>query len=231
MRVSEIEAIPASQFSGGKDVLGTNKLPARMHRRPLPGGTDLQYAVDQDQGGKRVSIVDPGMPGITQPQVVAMLHLDPVDYLPKTVQVGSITVDEDYRGQGLARALYKIVFTVMRKNLLSGYSQTPGGRRNWMSLATMPGVEVHGLVQIPKQIFDMGRTATPSPGHQSYSDRVIDQIMQLGGQYFGKSNNSTYWLFDVVPGRGSLQPAVKNSLSKLYGYDADNLLLARWTGA
>jgi hypothetical protein len=55
--------------------------------------------------------------------------------------------------------------------------------------------------------------------------------MELGGQFYSKDNNSTYWLFDVVPGKGSLQPAVKNALSQLYGYDSDNLLLATWTGA
>lgn len=231
MRVNEIEAIPAYQFTGGKDMLDTHQLPARRNLRPLPGGTDLLYAVDQDQHGQRVAIVEPGMPGITKQQVVAVLHLIPVNYLPNTVQVGSITVDEDYRGRGLARALYGIVFTVMRKNLLSGDAQTPGGRRNWLSLATIPGVEVHGLVRISNQVFDMEHTAMVSPQWKKHADRTMDQIMQLGGQFFSQSSNSTYWLFDVVPGKGSLQPAVKNSLSKLYGYDADNLLLATWSGA
>lgn len=229
--LAEIENIPAYVFTGGKDILDTHELPAKKKLRPLPGGTDLLYAVDQDNHGQRVSIVDPGMPGVTQPQVVAVLHLDPVHYLPNTVQVGSITVDEDYRGRGLARALYGIVFTVMRKNLLSGDSQTPGGRKNWLGLAAIPGVEVHGLVRIPHQVFDMNKTAVNSPQAQKYADRVMDQIMELGGQFFSKNNNSTYWLFDVVPGKGSLQPAVKNSLSKLYGYDAVNLLLASWSGA
>jgi hypothetical protein len=59
----------------------------------------------------------------------------------------------------------------------------------------------------------------------------MDQIMELGGQFYHKDNHSTYWLFDVVPGKGGLQPAVRNALSKLYGYDADALLMAKWTGA
>jgi hypothetical protein len=54
--------------------------------------------------------------------------------------------------------------------------------------------------------------------------------MQLGGQFVAKNNNRTYWAFDVVPGNGQLTPAVKNKLSKLYGYDSDNLLMATWTG-
>jgi GNAT superfamily N-acetyltransferase len=230
--LTEIAAMPAHQFAGGKDMLGMFQTPAKKHLKPLPGGTDLQYAIVKGTHfyGTIVQIVDPGMPGITRPQVVAVLNLDSSS-LPNTVQVGSITVDEDYRGRGLARALYGIVLTIMQKNLVSGSSQTPGGRRNWMSLASIPGVEVQGLVRIPNQIFDLERTATVSPQWRKYADRTMDQIMELGGQFYSKDNNSTYWLFDVVPGKGSLQPAVKNALSRLYGYDSDNLLLATWTGA
>jgi hypothetical protein len=230
--LTEIAAMPAHQFAGGKDMLGMFQTPAKKHLKPLPGGTDLQYAIVKGTHfyGTIVQIVDPGMPGITRPQVVAVLNLDSSS-LPNTMQVGSITVDEDYRGRGLARALYGIVLTIMQKNLVSGSSQTPGGRRNWMSLASIPGVEVQGLVRIPNQIFDLERTATASPQWRKYADRTMDQIMELGGQFHSKDNNSTYWLFDVVPGKGSLQPAVKNALSRLYGYDSDNLLLATWTGA
>jgi len=230
--LSEIAAMPAHQFAGGKDMLGMYQKPAKKNLKPLPGGTDLQYAIVKGTHfyGTIVQIVDPGMPGITRPQVVAVLNLDSSS-LPNTVQVGSITVDEDYRGRGLARALYGIVLTIMQKNLVSGSSQTPGGRRNWMSLASIPGVEVEGLVRIPNQIFDLERTATVSPQWRKYADRTMDQIMELGGQFYHKDNNSTYWLFDVVPGKGSLQPAVRNALSKLYGYDSDALLMAKWTGA
>jgi len=230
--LTEIAAMPAHQFAGGKDMLGMYQKPAKKNLKPLPGGTDLQYAIVKGTHfyGTIVQIVDPGMPGITRPEVVAVLNLDSSN-LPNTVQVGSITVDEDYRGRGLARALYGIVLTIMQKNLVSGSGQTPGGRRNWMSLASIPGVEVQGLVRIPNQIFDMARTATVSPQWRKYAERTVDQIMELGGQFHSKDNNSTYWLFDVVPGKGSLQPAVKNALSRLYGYDSDNLLLATWTGA
>ena len=228
--LQEIATMPADQFAGGKDMLDYMPPPSKKRLRPLPGGTDLMYAIETMGPETRVQIVDPGMPGITRPVVVAVLNLDP-STLPNTVQVGSITVDEVYRGRGLARALYGIVLTIMRKNLVSGSGQTPGGRRNWLSLATIPGVEVQGLVRIPNQIFDLERTATVSPQWRKYADRTMDQIMELGGQFYSKDNNSTYWLFDVVPGKGSLQPAVKNALSRLYGYDSDNLLLATWSGA
>jgi GNAT superfamily N-acetyltransferase len=143
--LTEIAAMPAHQFAGGKDMLDYMPPPSKKRLRPLPGGTDLMYAIETMGPETRVQIVDPGMPGITRPVVVAVLNLDPSS-IPNTVQVGSITVDEDYRGRGLAKSLYGIVLTIMRKNLVSGSSQTPGGRRNWLSLATIPGVEVQGLV-------------------------------------------------------------------------------------
>ena len=225
--LTEIENFPAYQFVGGKSMLDKRRLPAKRNLQPLLGGTNLLYAVDQDRHGQRVVIVEPGVPTVSNPQVVAALYLDTVDYLPNTVQVTSITVDEDYRGRGLAKALYGIVFTKMRKNLLSGDAQTPGGKRNWMSLVNMPGVQVKGLVRIDNDIFDLNRNRVSS-NYQKYIDQTIDQIMELGGQFFHKDNDFSYWLFDVVPGKGQLQPYVQNSISKLYGYDARNLLLATW---
>jgi GNAT superfamily N-acetyltransferase len=224
--LTEIENLPAGNFDG-KRMLRL-RIPAKRNLQPLLGGTDLLYAVDQAPGGDpRVVIVEPGVRAITKPQIVAVLQLEPVNYLPNTVQVGFITVDEDYRGRGLAKALYGIVFTKMRKNLLSGDTQTPGGKRNWISLVNMPGVQVKGLVQISNDIFDFNKNQVSS-NYQKYIDQTIDQIMELGGQFFHKNKDFSFWLFDVVPGKGQLQPYVQNSLSKLYGYDARNLLLATW---
>lgn len=222
--LTEIENLAARNFDG-KRMLRT-RIPAQRNLQPLLGGTDLLYAVDQAPGGDpRVIIVEPGVRGITKPQIVAVLQLEPVNYLPNTMQVGFITVDEDYRGRGLAKALYGIVFTKMRKNLLSGDTQTPGGKRNWMSLASMPGVQVRGLVQIDNDIFDLDKNRV-SINYEKHIDQTINQIMELGGQFFHKNRDFSFWLFDVVPGKGQLQPYVQNALSKLYGYDARNLLLA-----
>jgi GNAT superfamily N-acetyltransferase len=227
--LTEIEHMKQSHFTGGKDMLGSFQKPGKKHLKPLPGGTDLMYSVTKDNYGSYVYIVDPGVPGITKQSIVASLSLIDSD-LPNTFQVGSITVDEDYRGRGLARALYGIVLTIMRKNLVSGSSQTPGGRRNWLSLASIPGVEVKGLVTLSNR--DTGTTVgDPKSGYNKYVEKTIDRVMELGGQFVSKGKNYNYWAFDVVPGKGQLQPAVQNALSKLYGYDSDALLMATWTGA
>lgn len=79
-------------------------------------------------------------------QLIGKLEISSVRWfpLPNAVAVEVITVDEDYRGQGIAKALYGIVLTIMKLPLVAGDSQTPGGRINWVSLASIPGVEVKG---------------------------------------------------------------------------------------
>jgi hypothetical protein len=227
--LTEIEHMKQSHFTGGKDMLGSFQKPGKKHLKPLPGGTDLMYSVTKDNYGSYVYIVDPGVPGITKHSIVASLSL--VDSnLPNTFQVGTITVDEDYRGRGLARALYGIVLTIMRKNLVSGSSQTPGGRRNWLSLASIPGVEVKGLVTVSNRDTDT-TVGDPKSRYNKYVEKTIDRVMELGGQFVSKGKNYNYWAFDVEPGNGQLQPVVRNALSKLYGYDSDALLMATWTGA
>ena len=162
-------------------------------------------------------------------------------------EVHTITVDEDYRGIGLAKALYGLVLYTMKATLVSGDSQTPGGRRNWMSLASIPGVEVKGLLMIgdeefgPKKALPKNAPNWEKTDQASYyknADAKIDMLMQLGFQYVGKSESrwngiEHYFAFDVKAGQynggGELAPAIQNKLSQ--SYDKYNTLLyARWTG-
>ena len=150
-------------------------------------------------------------------QLIGKLSLSAAPYFPlkNAMQVDTITVDEDYRGMGLAKSLYGIVLTLMKSPLLAGSSQTPGGRRNWLSLSQIPGVEMKGYIGI----YD-----------DELKGKQIDTIMgQLGGQFIGGGTRKHYFAFDVVPSTGELAPAVKTSLSKVYGrYDTG--LYAVWTG-
>ena len=156
--------------------------------------------------------------------------------------VEAITVDESRRGIGIAKALYGIVLSVMGATLVSGDSQTPGGRRNWLSLASIPGVEVKGLLSINDDEF--GPRGPLNNKHSDYekrgydqsqknADATIDMLMQLGFQYVGEEDvwgdTRHYFAFDVTGGEEELAPAVKNKLSQIYG-SYKTLLYARWTG-
>ena len=159
--------------------------------------------------------------------LIGKLVLEDVPTFPLNgaLQVDTITVDEDYRGQGVAKSMYGVALSILRKPLVAGRSQTPGGRRNWLSLASTPGVEIKGYVMINEARFDNPEGA----------DKDIDTVMgRLGGQYIGPSKppGIHYFAFDVMPGSGELAPAVKTELSKIY--DEDGLrtgLYATWSGA
>lgn len=162
--------------------------------------------------------------------------------LKGAVQVGTITVDEDYRGAGLAKALYGIVLTIMKRPLVAGSSQTPGGRRNWMSLSQIPGVETKGYMRIDDYDLETRDTSSYNARDRRWGDsqnkqaeKSIDTIMgKLGGEYIGKVNGEHYFAFDVKPNttKQELQAYVDTNLTKVYGrgYNSGSGLYAVWTG-
>jgi hypothetical protein len=176
--------------------------------------------------------------GLAAPgQLIGKLSVESDSSFPlrRAVQVNTITVDEDYRGMSLAKALYGIVLTILKRPLLAGTSQTPGGRRNWVSLASIPGVEMKGWVALDETELDptVSRYSGTTPAQVN---KNIDTIMgQLGGQHIGKNSYGTvYFAFDVRPNTTGteLEAAVKTKLSQVYGsnYNSDAGLYAVWTG-
>ena len=100
--IPEIESIPGWQYSGGKESLHdfNNINPSAL--KPLPGNKDFAYAVETAGYLTRILIVDPKK---NPTDAIAYLELTN-DKLPipgKPLQVETITVDEDYRGRGLAK--------------------------------------------------------------------------------------------------------------------------------
>jgi GNAT superfamily N-acetyltransferase len=163
----------------------------------------------------------------TPGQLIGKLLITPADTrssqfpLANAVRVDTITVDEDYRGRGIAKALYGIVLTIMKLPLVAGSMQTPGGRKNWVSLASIPGVDMKGYVGL--ETYDL-------------NSRNIDTVMgKLGGEHIGRvKNGETFFAFDVQPSTTGqeLEAHVKTSLSKIYGSGQYNSgLYATWSGA
>lgn len=193
---------------------------------------------DRDLARKRLYDRAPG-------KLIGQLTVDDVGSsfpLPGAVQVGTITVDEDYRGQGLAKALYGIVLTIMKRPLLAGSSQTPGGRKNWLSLSQIPGVEMKGYFKVDDYDLETRDTSDMPARDKRWNDsqnkqaeKRIDTIMgELGGQYIGASKwGSHYFAFDVKPNttKQELQAYVNTKLSQVYGgYYSSSGLYAVWTG-
>lgn len=204
----------------------------KPERQPREPKRDYEYRLYSWERAQR----DLNVPG----QLIGKLTVSNAKYFPLkgAVQVDTITVDEDYRGVGLAKALYGIVLTIMKRPLLAGSSQTPGGRRNWVSLASIPGVEMKGYIQLDND--DINPSADRSPYADTTSaqaNKNIDIIMgKLGGQHLGTSRGGDeFFAFDVQPNttKTELEAYVNTKLSQVYGsYHSDSGagLYAVWTG-
>jgi FMN phosphatase YigB (HAD superfamily) len=234
--VTEIERIRARDYQGGKYEI--EYLAKSSGLAPLPGGSGLLYNVQGNKHFPMIMIWDPRGPDAqpNRPQPIGKLSLESADRrvpIPGALQVASITVDEDYRGRGIARSLYGIVLSIMRRPLIAGEMQTPGGRQNWVSLAQIPGVEVRGFVSIDDSTID---------ADQLYGDNIrgknfIDTLMgRLGAEYIGQTPNDQHvFAFDVRPGRSEkeMEAVVNTTLSRVYNEHPDVMsgLYAVWTGA
>lgn len=224
--ITEIIKIPRGEFNPDKGHMAKYDPVLDPLARPLPGGSGLKYAVVPDGYTMAIYILDYSSGG----DLVGQLDVSKFKQFPikNAWQVESTVVDPKYRGQGVGKALYGVFLSILKYTLIAGGDQTEGGRRSWLSLANIPGVEVRGYIPISDQYFsDEDR----SPLEKKKIQQLIDNIMNMGGEYIGRSENSHYFSFDVVPGTGELEPAVKKEL-KLYGYnDLTNPgLYATWSG-
>jgi len=258
MRLNEIDRLAAADYSGGKNYLKYQRREPNSKLLPVPGGSRFKYYVTTQGGFSDLNIVlvDPNVkidpPNHTDfyryqdlnraeaayaanrgrgDRVIGKLSLDKVNNfpLPNTYMVSTITLAEEYRGQGLSLALYGIVLASMRVPLLSGDAQTPGGRKAWINLATIPGCDVVGWVRFPHYLFK----------GKEKSDQVIQHIINLGADYLGdysKFGQTNYvFTFPIKLGKSELVNAIKNSVIQVYGRswhggDIESGLLARWTG-
>ena len=244
--INEIENLQSYQYTGGKDVLKHPRytdpdVVSRKNIKPLPGGSGLNYATIDHGRFLEIRMLDQ-----SGQEAVGQLKLMRVGFpINNAYQVSTVTVDEDYRGKGIAKSLYGVALSILKITLLAGSQQTPGGKRNWMSLAQIPGVEVRGYVELEnsdlkyKKLHKQknAKDLANAERRNAIVDKNIDIVMgRLGGDYLGDDEDGNMiFAFDVVPGTGSLTPAVKTELNKLYYGEYDMLyvtgLYAQWRGA
>lgn len=255
--ITEIEKLEKNDYTGGKSELKYVDAPTKKKVLPLPGGSGLQYAITGNNYSNTIIILDPAAKsekplkdywentaeynkrikqweksGI-KAQIVAKLSVynDKTPGIPNAVKVGAITVDEDYRGIGLAKALYGIVLTIMKKTLIAGGEQTPGGRRNWLSIANIPGVEVKGFVQIDNDDVAHNPEFWRGSAGEKEVDKNHDKLMHMGGQFIGKDEYSEYWGFDLIPGKNELRQFKNLGINVLYDKgQAATGMYAKWVG-
>jgi len=221
----------------GFDVDDALNYPRRQYRNSTQfkkfSDSDFYYLNDTKQGKILIAVpnTDAKNPTPNGLLIVGVLHLFPRKikniYNKPIVEVSSIGVDEQYRGQGIASKLYDIVLK-SGYILFAGDSQTPGGRAMWSNLNRLSDVEVTGWVKF--YVEDSSQS--------SYSDDdFIEFIEQQGGAYFGEritpdSGKVMFFEFEVeqLPTKAQLEIRGKKSPITVYNDGADTGLMARYIG-
>lgn len=189
--------------------------------KKLPGNNNYRYNIIPRDGDYKIYIQDEGT-------LIGYLGVTPMPFpLRGAVEVDYITVQKLYTGVGIAKGLYGIVLSIMKRPLVSGTMQAPGGQRNWLSLSKIPGVEVNGYISIDDHYFD-----SSSRYIREVLDRKVEAIMNSGAEYMGKVIDRHYFRFDVERGIDQMKAVVK--AVDLYSKDIDIThdigMYAVWTG-
>ena len=227
--ITEISRLDQYSFTGGKKTLSSDfklRVPEikKTDVKKLPGGSGFYYAVYKSKY-RGTNLIDIAIVDYDDGEQIIAGALSLKEYYTdvkalKGYRVDAITTNEDYRGKGLALSLYGIALSILKIQLISGSSQTPGGRAMWMKLNDIPGVEVKGVFELY--------------GHdkKGWKNTDLDAVMQLGGEYLGstKDKYGHFFAFDVValPDKVELAPYIKNNKSVIYNNDA--FLIAKWVG-
>jgi hypothetical protein len=137
---------------------------------------------------------------------------------------------------GIAKSLYGIFLSILKRPLVSGSMQTAGGRRNWVSLSRIPGVKVMGYAKLRDSDFDIGKSGE----RVDYWDernleslkKTIDSVMKAGAEYMGEDNRGDhYFNFHIEEGAGKRMKAISNAIKLYTRGDSSHIgMYALWDG-
>jgi ribosomal protein S18 acetylase RimI-like enzyme len=193
--IVEIARIPQGDF-GDADTLVAPK--HDVEKKELPGGSGFTYAVDKTGTGDiEIMIFD----GDT---LAAELDLFETQDVTGAWRVKTVAVNPEYRSRGLGKSLYGIALSILKLTVEAGDTQTKHGRRMWLMLNSIPGVEVVG--------YNMERTG-------QYKTRPGDKII-------AQDKNWTKYTFPVRPGVNSMRSARHGTGM----YTSQASMIAKWTG-
>lgn len=214
MKITEIAILPDIDFDRW---IQNTKLNTKDLKK-LPGNNPYYYTFEDH---KKFTIWHNKNP-------IAELQIGvPINFPIKNIyEVQGIGVLSEYRGQNLAKSLYGLVLLPppigLGATLLSDTEQTQGGKRNWASLARIPGVEVTGVVTISLRLQD-----------EIDMEFIDDLFGKLGGVYIGESPSKIYYQFPVSVSDGQIEDLIQNSKVPIYGKDFWGIktrLMARYIG-
>jgi hypothetical protein len=194
--------------------------------KKLPGDNPYKYSIQKDGEDITVYMIDSGE---VSNEIIGKLNLESIPFpLKGAVYVDYITVHKHYTGVGIAKSMYGIVLSILKRPLVAGSMQTPGGRKNWVSLNKIPGVKVIGYISVNDYSIDNMTEAK--------WDKMSDAIMNTGAQYIGVDQYKTHYFgFEVESDKkaNELQSVYKNIVDLYTDQHPDLIstgMYAVWTG-
>lgn len=259
MILLEIQPITAQGYKGGKTALKQKAFSAEqlaLPRRKLGIG-NLTYSIIRYGDMLKLTVWDEqsdvlNVPWHIQDHVKQQYPGNPIaqvvleeDWLPikNAFSVTTVTVDEDYSGQGIAQKMYALLLQKEKLVIVAGESQTPDGRRLWANLTSNPKIDVTGYVAI--DVEDHIDVASKKAVHRLQDDLFA----KLGAQHLGtverRSSKYEFFQFPVektTDGKKlkailtkdaqlhkNMEPAVAKVYSKAEKFETG--LIAKWIGA
>lgn len=211
MKINEIASIRKADYLGGQAFL--NYVNNNMENsRPLYAGSKIQYIMRPGHFHKAaIYLIDTANSNIIVGKLILGKTYFPTKEHKSWAQhdqagtVEAVTVHEDYRNQGLAKAMYRIALLPPPYGagaiVVSGSEQTPDGRMMWATLHDMDDIAVQGYLSINKK----GLTADPiayssfhDPEIKIMVEKLSDAIANLNGQYMGEKHDQYVFVFPVT---------------------------------
>jgi len=222
--INEVERYNKEITPGNSIALGYGITAEKIHKlsKKLPGNNPYRYSIVPGNNKYYVYIIDPA-----HSEIIGSMTVNNVSFpLKNAGAVSYITVHRDYTGYGISKSMYGVVLSILKWPLLAGDIQSNGGRRNWVSLNKIPGVQVKGYIRIGEYNFE-------------YQDKkswqsTIDSIMRTGADYIGEDwEDNHYFAFDVESDNDLAELRAVYKRLNLYHDNYQPLttgLYAVWTG-
>lgn len=163
MKINEIQRLEPKDVTTSTDEIKVKNY-GSLKTKPLPGGAGYLYAEVENGPMYDIYIIDPDKPSSkptengkpTPGLCVAQMQLlrDATFPDPKAYSVKFVEVIDAYKSRGLGKALYGVALYLAKLTLIAGDKQTPSGRKQWVSLTKINGVEVKGYVMVEAYATD-----------------------------------------------------------------------------
>lgn len=206
MKINEIDFLPQKEYLGGEEQLSA--LSTAMEKRLVPlEGTDYDYGFYRTPKFLQIYITNRG----DDKQVIAEMELKSVTFPQQDAYtVDTVTTHERFRNKGLSKKLYEIALKIIKITLVAGSIQTPGGQRNWVSLANMPGVDISGYIAMDVKGFQRSK--------EDVTD-FIDDFFKQTPWPIGEAGGYEFYDIPLAYAKAGdkLETAVKTKFINIYG--------------